>query len=89
MLLLLLIGNVLLPNVQCSDQFEVLRLSKVPFPSSTAKLNGTFHTGLTEFTVCFRFLIESYNEGSAVPISASGDGYSGGRIKYFYKIKLL
>ena len=85
--MLLLLVIVLLPSAHCSDQWEVLRISNVSFPKSSpyaAKLNGTFHTGLTEFTVCFRFLIESYNEGSAVPISASGDGYSGGRIKYFY-----
>ena len=67
LLLLLVISNVLLPTVQCSDQFEVLRFSNVPFPSSSsyaAHLNGTFHTGLNEFTVCVRFLIESYNEGA-------------------------
>ena len=74
LVLLLLIINFLLPIVHCSDQFEVLRISNVTFPSSTtyaAQLNGTFNTGLTEFTVCIRFLIESYNEGDIQPYSAS------------------
>ena len=74
LVLLLLIINFLLPIVHCSDQFEVLRISNVTFPSSTtyaAQLNGTFNTGLTEFTVYIRFLIESYNEGDIQPYSAS------------------
>ena len=65
MMLLPVIVSVLLPAVHCSDQFEVLRISNVSFPKSSthaAKLDGTFHVGLTEFTVCVRFLIESYNE---------------------------
>ena len=85
LLLLLVISNVLLPTVQCSDQFEVLRFSNVPFPSSSsyaAHLNGTFHTGLTEFTVCVRFLIESYNEGALGLFRALGDLHRGGKITY-------
>ena len=77
MMILSVIVSVLLPAVHCSDQFEVLRISNVSFPKSSthaAKLDGTFHVGLTEFTVCVRFLIESYNEGSFTPIEALGNG---------------
>ena len=85
--MLLLLVIVLLPTAHCSDKWEVLRISNVSFPQSSAdpaKLNGTFHTGLTEFTVCLRFLIESYNEGGFSPFGASGDAPRGGSTLYLW-----
>ena len=52
--------------VECTEQFKVLRMADIPFPSSSedaAAFNGSYNTDIPEFTVCYRFLIESYNDG--------------------------
>ena len=46
-------------------QFKVLKITNTPFPSSStfpATLNSSFEGPVAEFTACFRFQIESYNE---------------------------
>ena len=59
---------VVLPS-QCvlgqEEQFDVLNISNVPFPSSTligATINATQNQEISEFTVCHRFQFYSYND---------------------------
>ena len=55
--------------IQCY-QIDVLKISNVPFPNSgcckpnhySAVVNAPFDTDIPEFTVCYRMLINSYNE---------------------------
>ena len=62
-------------TVLCSDakQFDVLKISDVPFPSipwgegdgkstGIATINATYKTSISDYTVCYRFLLESYND---------------------------
>ena len=47
------------------QQFDVLKISNVPFPKSVdpaASLSAPFTKNITEFTFCYRLLIDSYNE---------------------------
>ena len=84
-LLLAVISIESLPPVHSSDHFEVLKISGVPYPYSdhyAATINGTFHKELTEFTVCYRFLIESYNEKHILPFIAEHK-HKGASTKYF------
>ena len=48
------------------QQFDVLKVSNVPFPhtwAAGASLSAPFHRNIIEFTFCYRVLIDSYNEG--------------------------
>ena len=50
----------------CAATFDVLKLSNVPFPSSSAEpvyFNASYDKNITEYTICYRFKIESYNDG--------------------------
>ena len=53
----------------CEDHFKVLSIKNVPFPSSpwpvgiAATTNASYDKEISEFTLCYRFLIESYNDG--------------------------
>ena len=79
---------VLVSNVQGTDQFEVLRISNVPFPHSedyAATIKGTYHKEITEFTVCHRFMIESYNDKTIIPFWAEYKNM-GAEITYFADI---
>ena len=55
--------------VYCEDHFKVLSMNIFPFPTSSwqdgiaATLNASYDKELAEFTLCYRFLIESYNDG--------------------------
>ena len=45
-------------------QRDVLKLSNVDFPTSNhrpASFDATYHKEISEFTICIRFLIDSYN----------------------------
>ena len=67
-----------------SDQFEVLKITNVPFPSVTpswpptigstiaASANASYVEDIAEFTVCYRFQIESYNVGGMSFVFAAG-----------------
>ena len=51
-----------------AENMDVLKISDVPFPSSPWKqfagtINASFHQDIAEFTVCYRFSIESFNDG--------------------------
>ena len=55
---------------QCEQQLDVLKISNVPFPHSKnpgALINAGFKQDIAEFTVCYRVLVESYNDGH-VPV---------------------
>ena len=50
----------------CAATFDVLKLSNVPFPSSSTEpvyFNAPYAKNITEYTICYRFQIESYNDG--------------------------
>ena len=49
-----------------SVTFDVLKLSNVPFPSSnvySVYFNTPYNKDIGEFTICYRYQIESYNDG--------------------------
>ena len=53
-------------QASAEDEFDVLSIQGVPFPQSSwyaAKLNVSFEKDIFEFTICYRHLIESYNQG--------------------------
>ena len=48
-----------------ADHFNVLEIKNTPFPHSwnvPANINSSFEGPVAEFTACYRFQIESYNE---------------------------
>ena len=52
-------------NVFGNGQIDVLKISNVDFPRSTqwpATFDATYHKEISEFTICIRFLIDSYND---------------------------
>ena len=58
---------------QCEQQFDVLKFSNVPFPhskSAVALINAGFKQDIAEFTVCYRVLVESYNDANTPVIVA-------------------
>ena len=60
-----------------NDEFDVLRIADVPFPyysDFAAVINATHTQKISEFTVCYRFLLTSYNSFWATTISAPNDG---------------
>ena len=70
MYFLLLIALILPVYVQ-GNQIDVLKISDVPFPTTyssnstkyhAAEASSTMDTDIPEFTVCYRMLIDSYNE---------------------------
>ena len=52
-----------------SEQIDVLKISNVPFPSTVgldngvAFINATYKEPIYDYTICFRFLVEFYNDG--------------------------
>ena len=62
----LIVALVCIACITCDDQFEVLSITNVPFPSSSGYAfvaNASFNNDIAEFTICYRFKIESYNDG--------------------------
>ena len=71
------------------NYFDVLKAGNVPFPRAdpqwfAAQVNAPYFKDIPEVTVCFRFMVESFNEGFAKIFSAQipnydtpdgGDGY--------------
>ena len=53
-----------------SDQFEVLKISNVPFPMSfwaspdkgVVAINASYTKPIPDYTICYRFNVESYND---------------------------
>ena len=65
MILLFALHLYILVYVSCQDQIDVMKFSNVPFPYSgvyPALLNASYTKEIAEFTICYRFYIESYND---------------------------
>ena len=64
----------------CSVLFDVLKLSNVPFPTYyseySANFNAPYDKDISEFTICYRYQIESYNDGLLSFIRTSGSKYN-------------
>ena len=70
-----------------AEQFDVLKISNVPFPTAPWSTNGMIWNGITvnatykksipDYTVCYRFLVESYNDGLFITIGAYINSESG------------
>ena len=60
-------------KVYCQEYVDVLKIENVPFPHSSefaASVDADFNESISEFTVCYRILIESYNDGCLKAVSA-------------------
>ena len=62
------------------NNIDVLKISNVPFPRAgwkvfPAKINATFHKEIAEYTVCQRFLLDSFNDGLFYPMGAAVDDF--------------
>ena len=65
MILLLALPLYILVCVNCEEMVDVMKTSNVTFPYSStypAMLNASHSTLISEFTICLRFNIESYND---------------------------
>ena len=71
-----------------SEQFEVLKISNVPFPASSwgtgegkdkgiVTMNATYTKTIPDYTICYRVLVESYNDGIFTSIAAYKDSSIG------------
>ena len=52
--------------VTCQEDIDVMKTSNVRFPEDSvyaARLNASHSEKIAEFTICYRFFIESYNDG--------------------------
>ena len=61
--------------VSCKEKIDVIKISNVDFPMSNnyaATFPATYEKEIPEFTVCMRFLLESYNNNLFVMINAQG-----------------
>ena len=71
-----------------ADQFDVLKMSDVPFPSlppgsshvGVAAINASYVRSIPDYTVCYRFLLESYNDGLLAAFRASTDREHSGMV---------
>ena len=69
--------------VSGNNELDVLRIADVPFPTSSdfgAVINATRQQQISEFTVCYRFQLTSYNDQWNTIISAPNDGS-----RYYYQ----
>ena len=95
-------------RVLTQDQFKVLKVSNVPFPRSSAypaTITTSFGEDVTDFTVCYRIFLDSYDDGIFLPVkhshysewfegpgSSAGwgtEGYNGGVKEFTYPWGLL
>ena len=55
-----------------SQQFDVLKITNVRFPSSkkhyAAHAKISYRDNVSEYTICYRHLVESYNNGLYEPV---------------------
>ena len=58
---------LLLQKCLAEEDFDVLSIANVPFPTSScvyaATFNATYSREIPEFTVCYRYMITFYNDG--------------------------
>ena len=65
-LLLLVVFLLLISTTHSQQQVDVLKISNVKFPLSkdpAASINAGYTKDITEFTCCYRILVDSYNDG--------------------------
>ena len=72
---LLLTGIILLFSraCQCEQQLDVLKISNVPFPNSkepAALIDVGYTQDIAEFTLCYRTMVDSYNDAHVPMIIA-------------------
>ena len=71
-----------------SENFEVLKISNVPFPRSSwgtgegkdknvVSINATYTKTIPDYTICYRVLVESYNDGLFNLVAAYKDSSIG------------
>ena len=69
------------------EEFYVLNIEDLPFPlsyaDSAAVINITHSQKISEFTVCYRFFVISYNNGWQLLIQARSENS-----RYFYRESL-
>ena len=78
---LIFLASVLRSLVQ-SDKIDVMKVANVPFPNAgcckphhwSASASATLERDIPAFTVCYRMLIDSYNEGFFYPFGADSNG---------------
>ena len=61
----MIVALTLILQVQCQDHFDVLKI-EAPFPDSSesaASADADFDKNIPEFSVCYRMMVESYNDG--------------------------
>ena len=81
MKILLYVGtySALLLLVEC-QQFDVLKITNVRFPSSNkhfaAHAKIAYKDNVSEYTICYRHLVESYNDGYYTPVHLTKDTFS-------------
>ena len=84
----LLLLSICFLAVANSEQFEVLKISNVPFPASSwgtgegkdkgiVSINATYTKTIPDYTICYRVLVESYNDGIFSLVSAYKDSSIG------------
>ena len=72
----MIVALTLILQVQCQDHFDVLKI-EAPFPDSsesTASADADFDKNIPEFSVCYRIMVESYNNGCITIIYANLTG---------------
>ena len=79
--------------VNCNaEQFDVLKISNVSFPrtpwgtgdgknTGIAAVNATYKKSIHDYTVCYRFLVDSYNDGLFVTIGAYTSSEKVGKVR--------
>ena len=77
-------------SVDCK-QFDVLKISNVPFPmfeGIIATSSAPYHKNITEFTLCYRLQVESFNNGEInVVLANKEEVFSGiGTAPAFYNV---
>ena len=68
---------ILVISVYAEDRIDVVKISNVEFPYSShfaATFDATYQKEISEFTICIRFLIESYNNNLIQMIKADYKG---------------
>ena len=73
----LVIVLVVTASVQC-QMIDVLKIDNVPFPQVhfgiySATTSAPYHTNISEYTVCYRYLLDSYNDAMGVILAALED----------------
>ena len=72
--------TLLATSLAQSNQLDIMKITNVTFPDAgccgpfAATANVTLDTDIPAFTVCYRMLIDSYNDEMFAPFGADLDG---------------